>query len=168
MGLSPERPDGRPYPRITRRCVVLLEHITTGRTFNLVEMAREVREKDYPEFRIRRENQFVQIKAERIRDYLSYLKELNFIQASGNHYTLQSFEAPSSDESWVQTLADTAQISLAEKLLGDGSPNSVNKLPDHLEGIRKNLHEDYRVPTVAAVIRKTGVTGTRDEEVLRW
>jgi hypothetical protein len=158
-----ERSDGRLYSRITRRCVVLLKHIRAGRTFDLVEIAREIPGEDYPEFRIRRGNQPVQIKSDRIRDYLSYLVDLGFIQSSGSQYTLRNFTKPSADGQWAQILADSGREHLSS-MLGI----SPNNLPSHLESIRQRLHEEHRVPTIAAVLGETGIEGIRREEVFRW
>lgn len=159
-----EKPDGRLYSRITRRCVVLLKHIKEGRKFDLIEVAREVQENNYAEFLIRRGSQFTQIKADRIRDYLSYLVELQILRLSGKQYSLDFTKpSPSTDEHWAQTLSDTARKHLAKTL-----DIKATELPNHLDKIRKELHQKNRVPTVSAVIGETELEGARKEEVFRW
>jgi hypothetical protein len=157
-----ERPDGRLYSRITRRCVVLLRHIKVGRKFELIEVAREINEESYPEFQTFRGGQFVQIRPERIRDYLTYLADLKLIELAEKRYTLK-FAKPSSDGHWAQALSDVAREHLAG-LFG----TSVSKLPEHLENLRRKLHQKQKVPTVTAILGEAGVEGARSEEVFRW
>jgi len=157
-----ERSDGRLYSRILRRCVALLKHINPSRKFDLIEMAREVQEQGYPEFHTRRENQLTQIRADRIRDYLSYLVDLQVIQASEKQYCL-NFKKPATDGHWAQVLSDIAREHLARILV-----IPIATLQTHLEGICKKLHAEHRVPTVASLIAEVEVESARREEVFRW
>jgi len=157
-----KKPDGRLYSRIMRRCVVLLKHIRVGRQFDLTEVAEEVHDAEYPEFSTRRELKSAQIKPERVRDYLSYLVDLEVLHSAGKQHTL-NFKKPSTDEHWAQALSDIARVHLS-KMLG----TQTGKLPSRLEDIRKGLHEKGRVPTVAAVIREGGIESNRREEEFRW
>lgn len=157
-----ERPDGRLYSRITRRCVALLKHIRGGRRFDLIEVAREAQAEGYPEFLIRRGPRMSQMSAERIRDYLSYIVELQMIQTSEGQYAL-NVTKPSTDEHWAQTLSDNAREHLSKML-----EVPVAQLPRHLEQMRQKLHKNLRVPTMAAIVAETGIEGTRREETFRW
>lgn len=156
------RPDGRLYSRIMRRCVALIQHTKRARNFDLIEIAREVQKKEYPEFQTRRGNQFVQVKADRIRAYLSYLVDLRIIQPSESQYSL-NFAKPSKDSVWAQSLSDIAKEHLSKLL--DKEPLELER---HLETIRTQFHEEGKVPTIAAIVAEAGLDGTRQEEVFRW
>lgn len=157
-----ERPDGRLYSRITRRCVAILKHVRAGRTFDLITVAREVANEAYPEFLVTRDDELRPIGPERIRDYLSYLVDLDLIQGSGGQYRL-NFVKPSRDPEWAQALSDTAREHLSPFL-----NVSTANVPDKLEAIRSKSHKLLRVPTIAAVVAETGIEGARRLEMFRW
>lgn len=158
------RADGRLYSRVTRRSVALLKHLRAGRRFDLIEIAREVHEANYPEFFRTAGREVVPVRAERIRDYLSHLHALGLVVQTDRQYTLDAkFTRPSTDAEWAQYLSDIARGHLASMV--EVGPAD---LPKTLEGYRKKLHAKLRVPTVAAVLAEIGLEGTRNAELFRW
>jgi hypothetical protein len=126
--------DGKLYSRVTRRCVALLKHIRQGTSFTLGELAEDVRTEGYPEFQIWRDGKFVQMRSNRIRDYLSYLGALELITRSGREYSLV-LKKPSSDAHWAQALSDAAREHLAKQV-----SKTPDTLPQFLENARTRLH----------------------------
>lgn len=111
---------------------------------------------------MRRDDRLAQISAARIRDYLSYLVELDLLRASEGKYLL-NFSKPSTDQHWAQALSDSARQHLSGAL-----DVPVAQLPRYLDKIRQDILKAMRVPTVAAIVSESGVEGTRREETFRW
>lgn len=162
QGAMGEKPDGRLYSRVSRRCVTLLKHIRSGQRFELGEIASEVREADYPEFMLLRAGRLVRMNTFRIRDYLSFLSALGLLKRSDKKYLL-NITKRTTDAHWAQTLSDAAREYLAEQV-----QEKPSDLPQFLERIRKRLHSNHRVPTISAILGEAGVEGARSEELFRW
>lgn len=157
-----EKPDGRLYARVTRRCVAILRHLRSGDSFELGKMADEIRKSKYLEFEIRRNGELIQTGSGRIADYLSYVHALGLIVRADRLYSL-NFTKPRTDSHWAQSLSDAAREHLAKEI-----GIKPTDLPDKLEEIRTGLHKQRKVPTLSAVLASVGIEGARKEEFFRW
>jgi hypothetical protein len=159
-----EKPDGRKYSQVLRRCVTIVEYIDENRKFSFHDIAVEInKNKTFTEFFISRTEE--QMSVSRIQDYLRYLAILKVLeknQDENNRYKL-NFNKPSSDEDWVQIFSDLALEQLC-LMLG----KNPQELVEILKRSINELLEEKQIPTIDAILRRLNIDSGRTEEIFRW
>ncbi len=162
MPLSSLREDERKYSRVTRRLVVLVEHILPGRIFNITEVAQEVFDRNYPEFQIRREGVAKPISRSRVQDYIRYARDLGIIRDVEDGYRVD-FVRRTSDAGWTQALSDCAREHLATQFGID-----AGELRHHLNELIDKYFGEKRLPTPHNIVVESGIRSGRALEITKW
>jgi len=102
------------------------------------------------------------VSAERIRDYIRYLRDIKVISAKDDKFIL-NFPSKKTDQEWAQAISDRALEHLAKML-----KKTPDKIPDLLEARRNRLLRSRRVPTLGAIVSDLEIEGGRPQELFRW
>ena len=162
MPLSVWRNDERKYSHVTRKLVILVEHIPPNRIFNTLEVAQEIHNGKYPEFQINRDGKPKSISPSRIQDYIRYANDLGIITNVENGYRI-NFERKTSDAEWTTVLSDCA----AGHLIDQFNVTS-GQLIDQLEEIITRFFAEKRLCTPHNIAVEFGIIGGRALEITKW
>jgi hypothetical protein len=155
-----EKPDGRQYSRVLRRIVAIVRTLPKQGTHSLTEMAALIREKELPEFHLKRFER--QISEARVRDYLRYLKDLGALAEVGEGFQL-NFTHPKTGPEYAQVFSD-----LALEHLGKIMHKQPANVTAEVLSASDKLLRSRQIPTVDQVAAFFHITSAREMELFRW